>query len=40
MMSMYNFLATDVELSILKNDNDNIKSFNDWLGLGYKEREL
>lgn len=39
-MSIYNFLATDVELPILKSDNDNIKSFNDLLGLGYKEKEL
>ena len=39
-MSIYNFLATDIELPILKSNKDNIKSFNDLLGLGYKEREL
>ncbi|WP_255300101.1 hypothetical protein [Bacillus wiedmannii] len=39
-MSIYNFLATDIELPILKSSNDNIKSFNDLLGLGYKEKEL
>ncbi|MEC1970200.1 hypothetical protein P9G36_24875 [Bacillus cereus] len=39
-MSIYNFLVTYIELPILKSDNDNIKSFNDLLGLGYKEKEL
>ncbi|MGM2512701.1 hypothetical protein ACS2OW_26395 [Bacillus cereus group sp. BceL035] len=38
-MSIYNFLATDIELPILKRDSDNIKVFNDFLGLGYKEKE-
>ncbi|KIU73056.1 MULTISPECIES: hypothetical protein [Bacillus cereus group] len=39
-MSIYNFLATDIELPILKSNNDKIKAFNDLLGLGYKEKEL
>ncbi len=40
MMSIYNFLVTDIELPILKSNNNKIKSFNDLLGLGYKEKEL
>ncbi|MED3581465.1 hypothetical protein P4501_27815 [Bacillus thuringiensis] len=39
-MSIYNFLVADIELPILKSNNNKIKSFNDLLGLGYKEKEL